>query len=164
MRRVALNLLILGTLLAGALSLGAQGTPGDSVDYRCIRDSTAAMAASNGVGRRNNLKVKVDACNNRWIARPRTLRVDTVKVIVHDTVVVVRVDTVFVPVSDTATPPPDTMPAPPIVTDTTPSPVDTGLVTAPALPLTVPNLVTPVPTRSYLITGSLQTALDTASR
>jgi hypothetical protein len=159
MKRVTLNLLILGALLCGALSLSAQGTRQDTADVQFInsrlndaRARLAVMLARRAVPIHDTVTVT-------------KVHVDTVIVVIHDTVTVVRVDTlvrvdtVFVPAVPV---PPDTTPVPPLPDSQPPVPPDTSFAHPAELPRVTPSFAVPLPTRSYVITGGLQAALDTA--
>ncbi len=153
MKRIPIHLATVGALLCGAFSLGAQGTPADSVDYRCIVARFDTLTTANGIGQRRNLATAGKACASRWIARVRPVRVDTVKVTVHDTVVVVRVDTVYVSAPVDTTPPPPVDSSPIIITESVAELPRTYL--RDAYPLA--TRIVPVPA-----SASLQAALDTA--
>jgi hypothetical protein len=166
MKRITLYLLALGALLTGAFSLGAQGTRQDTADVQYInsrlndaRTRLAVMLARRSTPIHDTVTVTVTK-----------VHVDTVVVVVHDTVTVVRVDTVvkvdtlfrvdtvFVP----AVPiPPDTT-HPPLPDSQPPVPPDTSFAHPAELPRVTPSFAVPLPARSYVITGGLQAALDTA--
>ncbi len=163
MRRVVVNLCILGALLCGALSLPAQTV--------AKRDSAVADSL---VRLRPYLNGwRLTSLNRQIITLRVPGKADTVVRV--DTVKIVRVDTVRVPV-DTGhgpppPPPPDTVvppppPPPPPPPDTSRPPTDTtrapSIATRAALPALTPNLTPPPATRSYRIGADLQLALDTA--